>query len=159
MLGKLFLAFTIVTLVELGLLIQVGQWIGLWPTLALVIVTAYLGAQLARREGTRVVQRIQADLNTMKLPADAALDGAFVLVSAAFLLTPGVLTDIAGFVLLIPVTRAPFHRLAKAKLAKAIAEGTIKVQKKYAQAPPRAPRPGETVRREAVDVSPGSESN
>lgn len=145
MLGRLFLAFTVFTLVEIAILVQVGQWIGMWPTLATVIVTAYLGAVLTRKEGLRVMTRIQKDLQAFRLPADAAVDGALILVAGAFLLTPGILTDAGGFLLLIPVTRAPFRRVLKAWLAKRIKTSTIQMGFPGS--------PGGTVRREAVDIT------
>ncbi len=145
MLGRLFLAFTVFTLVEIAILVQVGQLIGLWPTLASVIVTAYLGAVLTRKEGTRVMTKIQKDLQAFRLPADAAVDGALILVAGAFLLTPGILTDAGGFLLLIPVTRAPFRRILKSWLAKRIK--TSNIQMGFPMGP------GGSVRREAVDIT------
>lgn len=126
--GKLFLGFTVITLVELGLLIQFGIWVGLWPTVALVLVTAYVGAYLARREGTKAMNKIRTDLQEYRLPTDAVLDGAFVLVAAALLVTPGILTDIVGFLFLIPVTRFPLRAQAKRWLKKRVETGAIKVQ-------------------------------
>ena len=130
--GKLFLGFTIVTLAELALLIQFGIWVGLWPTVGLVLLTAWVGAYLARSEGTKALNKIRTDLQEYRLPAEAVLDGAFVLVAAALLFTPGILTDIAGFLFLIPVTRAPFKWRAKRWLRKRVEAGAIKVHHKTA---------------------------
>ena len=130
--AKLFLGFTIVTLAELALLIQFGIWVGLWPTVGLVLFTAWVGAYLARREGTKAMNKIRTDLQEYRLPTDAVLDGAFVLVAAALLFTPGILTDIVGFLFLIPVTRLPFRWRAKRWLRKRIETGAIKIHARAA---------------------------
>ena len=127
MLGKLFLSFTIVTLLELGLLLELGSRMGLLLTLVVVFSTGFLGAYLVRNEGRRVMQRIRTDVERMKVPADAVLDGMLILVSGAFLLTPGFLTDIAGFLLLVPPVRVPIKRWAKARFKASIERGRVKV--------------------------------
>lgn len=99
---RLLLLFTIVPLVELFLLVQLGRVVGAWPTIALVLCTGVLGAALARHQGLGVVRRLQSELQSGGLPADALIDGLLILVAAAVLLTPGLLTDVMGFVLLVP---------------------------------------------------------
>ncbi len=118
MLLRLFLLFTIVPIVELWLLFQIAQRTSLWFTLGLVIVTGFLGAWLARLEGWRTVARIQRELSEGKLPGDALVDGLLILVAGAVLITPGVLTDILGFGLLLP----PVRRLIKARLQRRFAD-------------------------------------
>ena len=113
MIAKLALLFTTVTLLELSILIPLGQAIGLFPTIALVLGTAILGASLAKRQGVTIWRRIQQELSSGQLPQDSLLDGLAVLIAGAFLLTPGVLSDIAGILLLLPPTRAPFKAIAK----------------------------------------------
>lgn len=105
--------FTIVPLIELALLIPLGQAIGLWPTIALVLVTGVLGAVLGKSEGLRAWRRIQEDLAQAKMPGDAILDGLAVLIACAFLVTPGVLTDVAGIALLLPFMRRPIKALIR----------------------------------------------
>jgi len=124
----LFLLFVLVPLIELALLIQVGEWIGLLPTVLLVFVTGVAGAALARREGLRTVRRIQEQLGEGRMPGDALLDGAAILLGGAFLLTPGVLTDVVGLALLIPPTRALFKAWARRAAERGIEEGRIQVQ-------------------------------
>lgn len=125
MLGRLFLLFTITTLVEMALLIQLAQLMGLLSTLALVVVTGIIGAALAQREGARAWLAIQEQLAAGKMPTDGLLDGLAVLIAGAFLLTPGVLTDVLGFALLIPAARAPLKAWITARLKKRV-ENAVK---------------------------------
>jgi len=106
MLAKLLLLFTIVPLVELALLIEVGKRINVGPTIALVVVTGVVGAWLARREGLRTFRHIQTDLAAGHLPADRMVDALLILVAGVLLVTPGIITDCLGFLLLIPPARA-----------------------------------------------------
>lgn len=109
MLLRLLALFTIVPFIELALLIWIGRHMGLPATLALVVGTGFLGAALARHEGLRCLRRIQEQLTAGQLPADSLLDGLLILVAGALLITPGVLTDMLGFALLLP----PFRRVVK----------------------------------------------
>lgn len=113
MIAKLALLFTVVTVVELAILIPVGQALGTLPTVALVLGTAVLGATLAKRQGLAIWRRIQKELASGELPGDSLLDGLAVVIAGAFLLTPGVLTDIAGIALLVPPVRVPLKALLK----------------------------------------------
>jgi len=126
-LGRLALLFVVVPILELMLLIEMGQWVGIMPTLALVVATGIGGAALARAEGLRVVFQFQKELAQGKLPGQAMLDGASVLIGGAFLLTPGVLTDFVGFALLFPLTRRWIQRRVKARLEGQIKDGTVRV--------------------------------
>lgn len=102
---RLFLLFTVVPLVELFLLIEIGRYVGLLPTIALVLFTGALGAWLARGQGVAVLGRVRGEFGAGRLPTDALLDGLLVLIAGAVLLTPGLLTDLAGFALLWPAGR------------------------------------------------------
>ncbi len=126
-LGRLALLFVVVPIIELTLLIQLGQFVGLMPTLALVIATGIGGAAMARAEGLRVLFQFQKELAQSRLPGQAMLDGASVLVGGAFLLTPGVLTDLLGFSLLFPLSRRWIQRRLKEWLEQQIADGSIRV--------------------------------
>lgn len=106
---RLALLFVAVPLVELALLIQVGRWMGLLPTVALVVVTGILGAALARLQGLATLVRFRTALEEGRLPHRELVEGVFILVAGAVLLTPGLLTDTAGFLLLVPPVR---HALA-----------------------------------------------
>ena len=113
---RLLLLFIIVPLVELWLLIEIGKMIGLLPTIALIMVTGVAGASLARWQGILCLQTVQKQIRDEQLPTDLLLDGLGILVAAAFLVTPGVLTDIVGFGLLIP----PVRRVVRRTVAKLI---------------------------------------
>jgi len=101
----LFLLFLITPLVEIAVFIEVGTLIGLWPTLAVVVLTAIAGAALWRAQGLSTWARAQAALNQGEVPIREIGDGAFLLVAGALLLTPGLVTDAIGFLLLVPPVR------------------------------------------------------
>lgn len=159
MLGRLFLAFTLVTLVELALLIKLGALMGLFWTIVLIAATGFLGAWLAREQGIRVLQNMQAEVQQLRVPTDSLMDGALVLIAGAFLLTPGVLTDLAGFLLLVPGVRAPVKSEVRRRVQRAIDEGRIHVASSGGfpggfGPPPGGPAPrGGHRRGEVVDVT------
>ena len=105
---KLLFIFIGIPLLELMILIELGREIGFWPTIFLVIVTGFFGASLARSQGMWIWMEIQHELQQGNMPADKLVDGLLILVGGIVLLTPGLLTDIFGFMLLIPVTRKLF---------------------------------------------------
>lgn len=108
--------FIVLPFVELYLLFKLAGATSAEVALGIVIGTGILGGILARSQGLAVLRRLRNDLRQGKLPADALLDGAFVLVGGVLLLTPGMITDTVGFVLLIPPTRALLKKLLKKKL-------------------------------------------
>ena len=101
----LFLLFLAVPFVEIWLLIKVGVVIGAGWTILLVVATAAIGAGLVRAQGLSTISRIQQEMAAGRLPADEVLQGVFLLVSGALLVTPGFFTDSVGFALLIPAVR------------------------------------------------------
>jgi UPF0716 protein FxsA len=101
----LLLLFLLVPLVEIYVMIKVGDVIGALPTVLLVVLTAVAGAALARFQGLATLQRLQATLGRGETPAIEMVEGVFLLVGALLLLTPGFITDLLGFVCLIPITR------------------------------------------------------
>ncbi len=115
MLFRLLLLFTIVPLVELALLIEVGKRIEVGPTIALIVVTGVIGAALARHEGLRTLGKIQSDLAGGRLPGDRMIDALLILVAGALLVTPGIITDVIGFLLLLPPARAIVRNRLKAR--------------------------------------------
>ena len=102
---RLLLAFIIVPIVEIGLLIKVGDFIGLWPTLLIVIFTAIIGTSLVRSQGIQVLTKLQKTFFTMQNPTEPLAHGAMILFSGALLLTPGFFTDVLGIFLLFPSFR------------------------------------------------------
>ena len=103
------LLFLLVPLVEIYFLIVVGGWIGALPTVALVVLTAVIGAALARHQGLATLRRLQANMERGEAPALELVEGALLLIGALLLLTPGFFTDAVGFACLLPPTR---HALA-----------------------------------------------
>lgn len=107
---RLLLLFTVVPLIELALLIQIGRVIGLAATIAIVLLTGIVGATLARWQGLATLRRVQTEMAEGRVPTDALVDGLLILVAGAVLFTPGLITDTIGFLLLIPPTRAAVRR-------------------------------------------------
>ena len=105
MFWKLFALFTIVPAIELYLLFQIGQVLGIVETVLIILVTGSLGAALAKREGLGVLTQLQADTRKGIPPANRLVEGLLVLVGGVLLITPGVFTDLAGFLLILPPTR------------------------------------------------------
>lgn len=106
----LFLAFLMVPLIEIGLFIQVGGAIGLWPTLAIVVLTAVLGTSLVRSQGRLALGQMRSSFQTLSDPAEPLAHGAMILFAGALLLTPGFFTDAVGFALLMPPVRMAVYR-------------------------------------------------
>lgn len=108
----LFVLFLVVPLIEIALFIQVGGLIGLWWTLAIVILTAVLGTTMIRAQGVLALQEVRQSFSDLRDPTEPLAHGAMILFSGALLLTPGFFTDFVGFALLIaPVRRALFGYL------------------------------------------------
>ena len=101
----LFVLFLAIPLIEIGLFIQIGGFIGLWPTLAVVVVTAILGTWLVRSQGSLALSQIRASFNELNDPTEPLAHGAMILIAGALLLTPGFFTDAIGFSLLVPPVR------------------------------------------------------
>ena len=121
---RLLLLFTTVPLIELALLVVIDRHIGLAATLALVVTTAMVGAWLARSQGLRTLGRLQAELQNGRMPAEPMLDGLIILIAGAVLLTPGLLTDLFGFFLLVPAGRAIVRREVTKRLQQRFAAGS-----------------------------------
>ena len=110
--------FIAVPIVELYVIIQVGQLIGIWPTLALLLADAVLGSMLLRHQGRSAWRKFNEALNQRRFPGKEVADGALIVVGGTLLLTPGFVTDIFGLLLLIPPTRALTRRLLRGFLGK-----------------------------------------
>lgn len=111
----LLLVLVAVPLIEISLLIKAGQLLGVWPTLGLVIGTAILGSTVLRWQGLGVLQRASDALDSGRPPIEPVVDGVFLLLAGAFLISPGLLTDLLGLVLLIPPVRRGIARWAFAR--------------------------------------------
>jgi len=105
-----FLLFLVVPISELWLLFTVGDAIGAWPTLGLVILTAFIGVNVLRHQGLSTLNRAQRRLNAGELPGQELLEGFMLAIAGALLLTPGFITDCIGFTLLLPWSRRALAR-------------------------------------------------
>jgi UPF0716 protein FxsA len=124
-LGRLFLLFTLVPLVELYLLVSIGSWMGVAPTIALVAVTGILGAWLAKREGRKALIGYRDALTQGRLPEDGIVSGLLILVGGALLIAPGVLTDLTGLALMIPPIRRGVAKLVTRRVESRINSGEL----------------------------------
>jgi UPF0716 protein FxsA len=127
----LVLLFILIPTAELLLLIELGSRIGVLMTLSLVGVTGMLGAFLARRQGLSVWHRMREELTLGELPTDAVAHGVIILVAAVLLITPGLLTDTVGFLLLVPAVRRSIKEATLRRLMRAITEGKARVSLWY----------------------------
>ena len=147
MLPLLLIIFVLVPIAELAVIIQVGQEIGVWWTLAILIADSVLGSLLMRSQGRIAWRRFNVALQAGRPPAREVLDGVLVIFGGAFLLTPGFITDIFGALFLIPPTRAIVRRL----LVKRFSERMIVAARTRAGTWSTTTRPGD-VDGTAVDV-------
>ena len=139
----LFLAFVVVPLVEIYALIQVGQVIGAWWTILLLVLDSIIGAWLIRREGARAWQGLRTALQTGRMPARELADAALILVGGTLMLTPGFVTDAVGVLLILPITRPA----ARALLARLVSRRLLGPQTRH----PGPGSDGSVVRGEVVD--------
>ncbi|WP_438010218.1 FxsA family protein [Sorangium sp. So ce321] len=118
--GKLILLFSVVPIVELWLLLSIGDVIGFWPTVAIALGTAVLGAALGKREGLKVLAAWRGAMTEGRIPDEGLTGGLLVLLGAALLITPGVLTDVAGLLLLFPPTRRRIAAVVRERLERRV---------------------------------------
>lgn len=137
----LILLFVTVPLVELALLIWVGGRIGTLTTIAIVVLTGILGATLARLEGLATWRRFQLRLASGELPHEDLIDGLLILIAGAVLLTPGLLTDVAGFLLLVPPARRAIRHTLFERLKRRVTISTLGFPPAAGRSPPRQ-KPG-----------------
>jgi len=122
-LAKLILAFILVPIVEIYLLFKIAEFLGFWSTFGIVMITGALGGIAARHEGLKCLRDIKLDLMANINPSDRLWDGFLIFVGGLLLITPGILTDIAGFCLLLGPTRKPVKNYIKKKIKGKIDSG------------------------------------
>lgn len=115
MLFKLFLAFTLIPVAEIYLLIKIGTYVGAFNTIVIVIVTGFVGAYLARLQGMQTMYRVRASLQQGRMPTEDLIDALLIFVAGIVLLTPGLITDAAGLLILLPQTRKVFKQFLQRK--------------------------------------------
>ncbi len=147
--GRLLLVFICVPAIELALLIEIGARIGTAATLALIVLTGVLGAHLARRQGLRVISDVQAGVARGELPTGQLMDGLMIVVASALLVTPGILTDVVGFLCLTPWFRDRIKSEVLRRIERAVAEQRLHVSFHSMRS-----EPWPTERLEPIDVTP-----
>ncbi len=146
----LFFVFVAVPLIEIALFISVGGAIGLLPTLAIVIVTAFVGTWLVRSQGGQALRELQTSFNDLRDPSEPLAHGAMILFAGALLLTPGFFTDAVGFALLVPkVRQAAFAALKKRVSVSGFQAGA-------AQRDPNMNRSGGTIDGDFFEIDPNA---
>ena len=121
----LLLALIVVPIVELYVIIQVGQGLGVVPTIVLLVVMSLAGGYLLRREGTRTWRALRDALQAGRLPAREVADGALVILGGALLLTPGFVTDLVGLLCILPPTRAALRRMLTGVVGRRLGVGGL----------------------------------
>jgi UPF0716 protein FxsA len=124
---RFLILFITVPIVEIYVLLQAGEIIGLAPTIALILLTGIAGAYLARTQGTQTIQKIQIALNRGEMPTEELIDGAMILAGGLTLLTPGFCTDLVGFCLLVPTTRSIIKGWVRHWLERMASQGNIRI--------------------------------
>ena len=119
----LLLLFVVLPLVELMVLLKLHALVGFFDTLAIVVLTGVLGASLARAQGLMVLGQIQRELAEGRMPAPRLFDGVMILIAGALLITPGLITDTVGFLLLVPFVRAAIRRWSIARIERHFEQG------------------------------------
>lgn len=121
----LLVLFIVLPAIELWGIITVGKVIGGWPTVMLIILTGFIGAWLAKRQGMQVLRTLQFQLSRGEMPTQTILEGVLILVGSVLLLTPGFLSDLLGILFLLPYTRMIIAHLLKKWLMHLISGGKI----------------------------------
>jgi UPF0716 protein FxsA len=145
--------FIVVPIAELAVIIQVGEAIGVWWTIAILIADSILGSLLMRSQGRIAWRRFNAALQSGRVPAREVADGVLVIFGGALLLTPGFISDIFGLLFLLPPTRAVIRRVFLRQATKRI---TVTMAAGAALPRRRSGRRGDDVEGTAVDVDPGA---
>ena len=147
----LFIALVTVPIIEIAIFLEVGDFIGFWPTMGVIVLTAFIGATLLRWQGLATLRKAQASLEQNRFPMEEVFDGLCLLVAGVLLLTPGFFTDAVGFFLFVPVFR---RFLARHVARLMIARGHIEVN--ASGFPPDAAE-GTVIDGEFTDLSAGTE--
>ncbi|MFT6913922.1 MAG: UPF0716 protein FxsA [Motiliproteus sp.] len=144
----LFLLFVIIPIVEITLLINVGQAIGAWYTIALVLVSAFVGVNMLRHQGLATLTRARSRMDSGELPAQEMVEGLVLAVGGALLITPGFVTDVMGFCCLIPLTRRALVKplLSRFAVTAARQAGATFTQNASSASDPSAVEAGQTER-------------
>lgn len=135
MFARLFLIFASVSLLEIYVLVKVGSFLGAWPTVMLVIITALVGSALVRSQGLQLLQQLQQRLALGEMPGQQLIEGVMLLVTGVLLVTPGFVTDFCGLLLLQPKIRG---YIAKTLLTYVKSNPNISMSGHYSQSQSRS---------------------
>lgn len=124
---KLLMIFILVPLIELYFLLEISQFIGVFTTVMIIVFTGAAGVSIAKRQGYQVVSNIRSNLNAGKMPTDDLISALLILIGGVTLLTPGFLTDITGFLLILPGSRDLIAALVKKYFLKYVKENKVEV--------------------------------
>ena len=132
---KLLALFLLIPIIELFIMFKIGKVIGLEITILIIIITAIIGAKLTKVQGAKAIKNAQSEIESGKLPHKEVMDGIMIIIAGAFLLTPGFVTDIVGFSLLLPALRSNYQKLLLTFIKTKIlfAHSPINKQKKEAK--------------------------
>lgn len=125
----LFILIILVPALDIGILLFSGKTIGVLPTIAFILLTGIIGAYLAKTQGLQTIRKVQEQLAVGQIPGEALLDGVCILVGGTLLITPGFITDMIGFLLLLPLTRRAFKLFMKYSFKRWIDRGKVKIIK------------------------------
>jgi len=124
---KLLIIFILVPLIELYFLLEISQFIGVFTTVMVIVFTGAAGVSIAKRQGYQVVNNIRSTLNSGKMPTDDLISALLILIGGVTLLTPGFLTDITGFLLILPGSRDLIGSVVKKYFLKYVKENKVEV--------------------------------
>ncbi len=124
---KLLMIFILIPLIELYFLLEISQFIGVFTTVMIIVFTGAAGVSIARRQGYQVINNIRSTLNAGKMPTDDLISALLILIGGVTLLTPGFLTDITGFLLILPGSRDLIAALVKKYFVKYAKENKVEV--------------------------------
>lgn len=125
---KLLLIFIIIPLLELFFLLEISQYIGVFATVMIIVFTGAVGVAIAKRQGYQVINNIRSNLNAGKMPTDDLVSALLILIGGVTLLTPGFLTDITGFLLILPGSRDLIASLVKKYFLKYVKKNNVEVK-------------------------------
>jgi len=129
MLFKLIAAFTVIPILELYILIKLGSYFGFFTSIILIVGTGIVGAYHAKQQGFTVLHTIQNEMAMGRFPADELIDGLLILIAGIVLLTPGLLTDLAGLLILFPISRVYIRKWLIKKLSQVVSRGNVTINK------------------------------
>lgn len=146
----LFIVFIVLPMIEIYLIVQVGQQIGVLWTVGLLVLSGFVGTWLIRHEGARTWRALREALDSGRMPATEIADGALILVGGTLMVAPGFITDALGILLIFPLTRPIFRRVLAAAVSRRLLSGAIDVRR-----PGPGPSSGPVVRGEVIDGDDG----